>query len=273
MKIITSSDNKHIKNARKLQDKKYRNQTGLFFVEGQRSFAEALQNPELITEVFVQTDMVDQYWPYVNQFPQVKWFQLDSKLIKYISSTQTPQGIIAVLKKPVWNIQDYVKDEKSLLVYLDQIADPGNLGTIIRSCWALDVDALLLSPDCADVYNPKTVRSSMGGVINYPVFPNIDLLQLKELKAHNYELISTDISRGHEYYNHDFSRKTILVIGSEAQGVSDGVKEICTDYIKIPMNSSVDSLNAACACAIIIAEARKQRFGSFISTSSFANGT
>lgn len=263
MNIINAQDNKHIKQIRKLKDKKYRNQTGLFFVEGQRAFTEALQKPELITEAFIQSDIVDQYLPYINKFPHIKWFKLDRKLIKYISSTETPQGIVAVLKKPVWDIQDFI-DKKGLLIYLDQIADPGNLGTIIRSCWALDADALLLSPNCADVYNPKTVRSSMGGVINYPVFADIDVHQLIELQTNNYELISTDLNKGHDYYNHDFSKNTVLVIGSEAKGVSESIKKICTDYIKIPMNSRVDSLNAACACAIIIAEARKQRFGSLI---------
>lgn len=257
---IKSRDNNNLKLVRKLQDKKYRDQEGLFIIEGKRSFMEAIKKPALIHAVYISQEKKNEYRDYYLKYPAINFYLIDAKLMTYISTTAAPQGILLVMQKPNISAVEVLQN-KRFFVYLDRINDPGNLGTIIRSCWALDVEALLLSPGCADPYNPKAVRSSMGGILNLPISLEITSSYLRGLLNNDYKLVVTDLQQGINYYKFDYTQKSILVIGSEAWGVSDEIKKISTDHIKIPMNSRADSLNAASACAIIIAEAWKQRFG------------
>jgi TrmH family RNA methyltransferase len=256
---IKSRDNNNLKLVRKLHDKKYRDQEGLFIIEGKRSFLEAIKKTDLIYSIYISQEKETEYRDYYLKYPHINFYLIDAQLMTYISTTAAPQGVLLVMKKPAIPTVEAIQD-KRFLVYLDHINDPGNLGTIIRSCWALDVDMLLLSPGCADPYNPKSVRSSMGGIINLPITLDITSSYLQTMLKNGHRLVVTDLSQGINYYKFDYTQKSILVIGNEAWGVSDEIKKISTDYIKIPMNSRADSLNAASACAIIIAEAWKQRF-------------
>ena len=256
MKKITSPDNPMIKLARKLQNKKYRDRERLFLVEGRRSVQEALARPEFLQTVFLEENLEEDY----SALRGVDTYLLESKLLKDISSTETPQGMIAMLKMPEWSFEELFTEE-GLIILLDQISDPGNMGSIIRSCWALGVNGLLLSSGCVDPFSPKVVRSSMGGILNLPVFENITAQSLDLLQEQGYEFICTGLEEAEDYYSVDLNGAKIMVLGSEARGVSEAIKRRCQRTIKIPMKSNVDSLNVAAACAIIVGEAWGQRNG------------
>jgi TrmH family RNA methyltransferase len=256
MKLITSADNKYIKLAASLKQRKYREENQMFLVEGRRAVAEALTKPELVAAIFVKEKLALEY-SIPDIFPSVELLQVGTRLMRQVCNTEKPQGVAAILKKPVWSWEGLLT-QRGMLVLLDRIADPGNMGSILRSCWAFGVEGVLLSQDCVDPFGPKVVRSSMGAILNVPVFPEVSDLQLNALQALGVSFLATDVSRGHHYYSIKYPRPSLLVIGSEAQGVSEAIKKRCQGFINIPINPQVDSLNVAAACAIIIAEVGRQ---------------
>lgn len=257
MKVISSPDNKLIKLASSLKHRKYRDAEGLFLIEGRREVEEALKRPDLIQTIFWDLSLTEDNSGYAAaaRFPDV--FGLESRLMKRICNTQNPQGIAAIIKKPVWSWED-VFAAGGLLILLDRIADPGNMGSMLRTCWAFGVEGVLMTEGCVDPFSPKVVRSTMGAIFNVPVFTDVSGGQLDLLPQLGYRFISTDMAGGENYYEVKYSRQSVVVFGSEAYGVSAELKKRCSLFINIPMNPGVDSLNVASACAIIVAEARRQ---------------
>jgi TrmH family RNA methyltransferase len=258
MKYISSIDNKNIKLAVKLADKKYRDREGLFFIEGRKSVLEVLKRPELLTTVFFDDSYKDEYQEFFPEYNISEWYSVNSQIMKRICQTETPQGIAAMVKKPKWSWENTINGDK-LLILLDRISDPGNMGTIIRSAWAFGVNGILLSQGCVDPFGPKVVRSTMGGILNVPIFTDLSKEQLMMLKEKKYIFTGADLAGDCSFYDMDFSKRTVVVIGSEANGINDDIKTTCDFLFKIPINSGTDSLNAAVACAIIIEKAYRQR--------------
>ncbi|NLJ72947.1 MAG: RNA methyltransferase [Syntrophomonadaceae bacterium] len=254
MKVISSRDNQHIKNCLKLKQKKYRDDTKLYVVEGQRIYDEVTTySSHSIKQVFVVETEVAKY-NFTSLSADI--FIINDKLMQEISDTTSPSGILAILEKPIWDIET-VKQEGKLLVLLDNIADPGNVGTIIRTSAAFDVDGLFLNKGCVDPYNHKVVRATMGGILHLPIFANITISDILDFKNAGYMLVGTSLDNAINYYEYDFTSPTILVIGSEAFGISLELLNKCDKLVKIPINPAMDSLNAGVACGIILSEARK----------------
>lgn len=257
MKVISSPDNKLIKLASSLKYRKYRDAKGLFFIEGFREAEEALKRPELVQTVFW-----DQSWTEDNPlyaaaagFPDS--YCLEHRLMKRICSTENPQGIAAIVKKPVWS-WEAVLAAGGLLILLDQVSDPGNAGSILRTCWAFGAGGVLMTGGSVDPFSPKVVRSTMGAILNVPVFTDVSEEQLDILEQRSYSFMSTDIAGSQPYYKIKYDSHSVIIFGSEARGVSPELKKRCRRFINIPMDPGVDSLNVASACAIIVAEARRQ---------------
>jgi RNA methyltransferase, TrmH family len=257
VQVISSQDNKYIKLASSLKHRKYRDMEGLFLVEGRRAVKEALERSELVQAVFWDESLTEQNPMYAAAASVPNCFGIDSRLMKHICSTEEPQGIAAIVRKPAWT-WEAVLGQRGLLILLDRISDPGNLGSILRTCWAFGVDGVLLTKGCVDPYNPKVIRSTMGAILNVPVFTDVAAEQLEDLDKLRFSFMSTDISGSEEYSLVKYGRPLVIIFGSEAQGVSDVLKNRCNFFINIPMNPRVDSLNVAAACAIIIAEAGRQ---------------
>ncbi|MDD3363679.1 MAG: RNA methyltransferase [Syntrophomonas sp.] len=255
MKQITSQDNKYIKLAASLKQKKHRDEEKMFLVEGKRAVAEALQKPELLESIFVDESLVEEYQEFVDLIPEA--YMVSAQLMRHICCTETPQGIAAIMKTPVWSWLDVV-NKAGLLILLDQVSDPGNMGSIFRTCWALGVEGVLMTKGCADPFSPKVVRSTMGALLNIPVFRDIPDIQLDTLHEQGYAFICTDLNAENNYYSLKYPDQSIIIIGSEAIGASVELKRRCDRFIKIPMNPQVDSLNVAAACAIIVAEVARQ---------------
>lgn len=245
-----------IKLARKLHNKKYRDQEQMFLVEGRRSVEEALARPELVYALFIEEGLQEEYAN--TEISDV--YVLDARLLKQVCTTETPQGMAAILRKPAWSYADLLAAQ-GLIVLMDRIADPGNMGSMIRTCWALGAEGILLTPGCVDPYSPKVVRSTMGGILNLPLFDMISEPEINLLKQQGYRFIGTSLDDALNYYAADLTGAQVLIMGNEAEGISPKLKKSCDSLVKIPMNPMIDSLNVAAACAIMMAEAWRQRNG------------
>ncbi len=255
MKVISSRDNRYIKECFKLKQRKYRESGGIFLVEGLKMLEEALAfSPAVIKYVLIDESIEHLELPQISG--QV--FLVNHKLMQEISDTETPQGIVAVVEKPYRRLDDLIKDN-SLLVLLDGVADPGNMGTIMRTAWAFDAGGILLTKGCVDPFSPKAVRSSMGGIFNLPIIENITISDIEDLQKSGFQLISTAIKAPICYCECDYTRPSIITIGNEAHGISQEIGQISNALISIPINPRVDSLNAGVACGIILSEVRKQK--------------
>ncbi len=243
MEVITSLDNKRIKNASKLLNKKYRDEESKFLIEGEHLVEEAYK-AGILLEVFMCEDMdmkLDVPTTYVTY-----------DVIKKLSNTVNPQRIVGVAKK---------LEEKELgnkILVLDDIQDPGNLGTIIRSSLAFGIDSIVLSPNTVDMYNDKVLRSSEGMIFHINIVRR-DLFELiDKLKEDNYEILGTSVSVGMYVDKVELNNKYALIMGNEGNGVHEELLDMCDNYLYIPMNNKVESLNVAVATSIILYEFNKR---------------
>jgi len=238
--IITSLDNNKIKDLVKLQNKKYRDLTNTFIVETPHLVEEAYKS-NIVKEVFLlegeSTDL-DVPITYVSQ-----------DVMKKITTMDTPSTIIALCEK---NNSNEIIGNKILL--LDNIQDPGNLGTIIRSSVAFNVDTIILSLDTVDLYNPKVLRSTQGMFSNINIIV-MDLIDaINELKKRNIVIYSTNVVDGEDVRNIKDKSSYALVMGNEGNGVKKEIQELCDKNLYIKMNSNAESLNVGVACSILLYE-------------------
>ncbi len=258
MKEIKSRDNQKIRNAARLKEQKYRHREQMFLIEGRTLFCEAVKGQQELLRVFVERETAEQYLDEFRKTRDVEWVKIDNSIMKHICDTQTPQGIVAVARIPQWGLHN-ITQKPGFLLFLDHIGDPGNMGTILRTAWAFGVQGVLLSNGCVDPFNPKVVRASMGAVFNVPVFIDISLEELVRLKKEGYRILASSLNADIYIDNVDFTGPVIIIIGSEARGVSPKILNVCDHSFKIPLITPVDSLNAGVACGIIVYEAGKQR--------------
>lgn len=253
---ITSLENPQVKQAASLKKRKYRQELEMFLIEGRRAAMEAKRRPELIAAIFVEEQLAADR-DLLQDFEPTKIFATDKKIIRHICSTEQPQGIALVMHKPHWDWPQILA-RRGVILLLDRISDPGNMGSILRSAWALGIDGIMLGRECVDHLSPKVVRASMGAILNVPIFADITALYLEQLRQHGYIFMATDLEKGQDYDLLALTAPLVLIFGNEAEGVSEDLKQRCQAFIKIPMNPQVDSLNVAAACAIIIAEIARQ---------------
>lgn len=253
--MITSLANAKVKYVRRLQaEKRFRTREKAYVIEGTRWAAELVQmprQPELVfyTEEWRQTAAHDHILQQIDSPKQV----VNESVMAAMSDTQTPPGILAVLPQQ----QLSLPLQPSLLLILDGVTNPGNLGTMLRSAGAAGADGVLLGPGCADVFNPKTVRGGMGAHLRLPIL-TADWDQLAQiatgmgvwLAAADGEMSYTAVS---------WISPSAIIIGGEAGGAGQQARQLATGTIAIPMHAATESLNAAVAAAVILFEAARQR--------------
>ena len=239
MEVITSLENKKIKNLSRLLMKKYRDEENMFLVEGEHLVEEAYKAGVLL-EV-VQTE------DYSNSF-NVNTTYVTYDVIKKLSNTQNPQRVIGVCRK---------LDEKEIgnkIVILEDLQDPGNLGTIIRSSVAFNVDTIVVSNNTVDIYNDKVLRSSEGMLFHINIIKrDIDGF-IDELHEEGYLVYGTKVDGGTNLKEVTKVEKIAIVMGNEGAGVKDNTLDKCDNYIYISMNNNCESLNVGVATSIIIYE-------------------
>lgn len=235
--IYTSTSNEKIKNIKKLQNKKYRDQENLFIVEGEHLVKEAFSLSRL--ELLI----VEENYDIDIDIPKMI---VSGKVMKYLSELETPTHYLGVVKK---NNNNFIGKR---IIALDGVQDPGNLGTIIRSSVAFNFDTILLSKDCVDTYNSKVLRATQGMILKVNII-RCDLCEVLS-KLDNYKIYGTSVVNGKNIKDVKEKNNIVVVMGNEGTGVTNEVQELCNDFIYIPMNKNCESLNVAVASSIIMHE-------------------
>ena len=258
--VITSKDNETIKHIRKLKEKKYRQEYGEYVVEGIKLIKEAIEENQDVKTIIVcdNCDKAEVLNPIsVYEVAKHKCVYVDEKVFNTITDVQSPQGILAVIGKQ--NKEKQINYDEDLIVILDDIQDPGNLGTILRTVDSVGLSQIIVSKKSSDVYNSKVVRSTMGAIFRVNVIESDNLVEtIKEIKKHKFEVISTSLDTDKNMYDIDY-KKTAIVIGNEANGVSKEVQNLSDKKIKIPMLGKTESLNASVATGIVLYEYVRQK--------------
>lgn len=260
MHIITSKDNEIIKHIRKLKEKKYRDEYNEYVVEGVKIVEEAIKENAKIKQVIVCNDTTKIYEIPTHIMLEIAKFDciyVSDKIFNYITQVTNPQGVMAIIEKQDENMQiDYNQD---IIVMLDDVQDPGNLGTILRTVDSIGLNQIIVSKGTADSFNSKVVRSTMGAIFRLKIIEEDDLIKtIKELRKHHFKLLVTSLQTENSIYDIDFSKK-IIVIGNEANGVSKEIQDLADEKAKIPMLGRTESLNASVAAGIVMYEYVRQK--------------
>lgn len=257
--MITSVTNKKVKSVVQLNRKAgLRRKEGVFIAEGIKMFLEAPL--ESILEVYVSED-IHKVSQIVQKLEQCRYETVSEEVFSKISDTQTPQGILCVLKQFHYSLKDMLGGgEVPLFLVAEGLRDPGNLGTILRAGEGAGVSGVIMSKDTVDIYNPKTIRSTMGSVYRVPFFYADDIVQtVKELQKNGVKVYAAHLRGEKSYSQCDYKGGTAFLIGNEGNGLSEELSEAADNYIKIPMKGRVESLNAAVSASLLMYEAARQR--------------
>lgn len=260
MQGITSKDNEFVKHVKKLRDKKYRDNNNEYVIEGIKLIEEALQEKAQIKQIVLCDDCEKNATipkELMYEIAKQECIYVSEKVFKYLSEVQTPQGILAIVEKKGQGAEiDYSQD---IIVALDDVQDPGNLGTILRTVDSLGLTQILVSKGTADSYNPKVVRATMGAIFRIKIIECEDLKQtLKEIKKHKFKIVVSSLQTEKSIYEICYHKK-IIVIGNEANGVEKEIQNLADEKIKIPMLGRTESLNASVATGIILYEYVRQK--------------
>lgn len=251
MVIITSRDNPLVKLLRSLRLRDHRQSERTFVIEGRRAVRDAAEAGGVLRWLVVREDQESNFAAISPDRVRL----LDRDVFDFVAETENPQGVLGVFQMPELPISE--RDDP-FHVMLDAIADPGNMGTIIRTCAAAGVDALFLLPGCVDPFNPKVVRSAMGAHFRLPIRA-IGVDEAATFTNRTPQRVISDGGAERSYDDIDWTRPSTLIVGSEAHGASPMVTALATTSAAIPMSRGVESLNAAVATAVFVFEARRQR--------------
>lgn len=254
MQVITSKDNEIVKNIKKLKEKKYRDLEGQYIVEGIKLVKEAIEENAKIKKIVLCEDCendgtIEKSLMY--EIAKYDCIYVSAKVFSILTDVEKPQGILAVIEK---NTAENISYSEDIIVVLDGIQDPGNLGTILRTVDSVGLKQIILSEKTADPYNPKVVRSTMGAIFRVNIIQSKNVLNtLKEIKKNKYKLLATSLDTDKSLYNIELNKKAII-IGNEANGVSKEVFEMVDEKMIIPMLGKTESLNAAVATGVVLYE-------------------
>lgn len=241
---ITSTNNELVKETVKLQQKKYRDITGKFLLEGFKAIEEAYTIGLQLEKIFVLKGKSERY-----KFAQEKLIETNEAVLKKISTTDSAPEAVAVAWQKTFD-KEVLKHAGKVLL-LEGIKDVGNLGTILRSAAAFNVDAVILYGNCTDIYNPKCVRASVGNLCKIPVF-NMESIEELQQYFQNFERIATLPRAAHLLKDFKPQERMLIMFGSEAEGLSEELIQYSTTSVKIEMNPKVESLNLSISCGIIL---------------------
>ena len=256
--MITSISNPQVKRLLQLQKKsKVRNEEKVFVVEGLRMFVEVPK--ERVEKVYVSENF------YNKKKQELNWEEfpieiLSDSVFKHVSDTQTPQGVLCIVKQEKQDLDSLLNIENPHFMVLDNLQDPGNMGTIIRTAEGAGVDAVFMSRDCVDIYNPKTIRSTMGSIYRMPFIYIEEIIPLlEEFRKKGIKSYAAHLDGKNSYDQEDYCKGTAILIGNEGNGLRDEVAEKADIWVRIPMEGQVESLNAAIAASVLMFEVARQR--------------
>ena len=276
--MITAASNNRIKRLVQLNQKaKVRRTEDVFVVEGVKMFLEA--PADRIQEVYIAESLAvmcgigaaksseaakdnARMSECRKKLDSIGYEVVTDELFKKISDTQTPQGILCVISQYHYRLKDLLAKEDAFLLVLEDIQDPGNLGTIMRTGEGAGIDGVIMSKNTVDLYNPKTIRSTMGSIYRMPFVYEEDILAVMgELKRAGVHTYAAHLDGKNSYTQENYCKKTAFLIGNEGNGLKEETARAADTYIRIPMDGQVESLNAAIAAALLMYEGRRQRKG------------
>lgn len=253
IQTITSLKNDLVKRAASLKVKKYRQREGMFLLEGKRAVEEALASGWKLQCLFYTK--LPAGWEEKAETSALPWYEVPLPVLQKITATEDPQSVAALVELKQENLAAFAL-EKGLVLVLDQIRDPGNLGTLIRTADALGAAAVVMLENTADLYNPKVVRSTMGSLFHLPVFTGVKREELSAwCRKQQAALWATALEGAEDVTKLQWPEKVALVLGSEAEGVSGEILAKADQKVKIPMAGHAESLNVAIAGGILLFEA------------------
>ena len=258
--MITSTSNARVKELVQLQKKsKVRNEQGVFLVEGVKMYQEIPQ--EQLVKVYVSETFADKQKEEINRLKDRRKLEyLSDHVFQYVSDTKTPQGILCVVRQSTYCLEDILEAEDAHLLVLDNLQDPGNLGTILRTAEGAGVTGIIISKESVDIYNPKVIRSTMGSIYRVPFVYVEDLKEaIAKVKAHGIFTYAAHLDGKNSYDKEDYTKKTAFLIGNEGNGLRKEIADLADTWIRIPMQGQVESLNAAIAPSVLMFETARQR--------------
>lgn len=256
--MITSTSNAQVKRLLQLQKKsKARNEEQVFLVEGLRMFSEVPE--ERVEKVYISETLYNKKKQELN-LERFSVEILSDSVFQYVSDTKTPQGILCIVKQKEYDVEALLNIENPHFMVLDNLQDPGNLGTIVRTAEGAGVNAVFLSKESVDIYNPKTIRSTMGSIYRMPVIYIEDLLELLEIfRKKGIKSYAAHLEGKKSYDKENYQSGTAILIGNEGNGLRKEIADNTDVWVQIPMQGKVESLNAAIAASILMFEVYRQR--------------
>jgi len=258
--MITSTSNVQIKEITALLKKsKERKEKQVFVIEGRKMFEEICQDKSRVVKAYFSDSYAKEQYTD-RKMPEIPYEIVADSVFDAMAETVTPQGVLAIVKMPQYSLDDMLANAGTL-VLLENLRDPGNLGTIIRTAEAAGVSGVILSKESVDIYNPKVIRSTMGAVYRVPFLYVEDFMALlQELREKEVRLLAAHLQGKKTFDKADYSGKVGILIGNEANGLSEEASVLANEKVLIPMAGNVESLNAAVAAALLMYEAfRKQK--------------
>ena len=256
--MITSTSNLQVKQLIQLRKKgKERTARDVFVAEGIKMYQEVPE--ERLVQTYVSESCFQKNETIFRNRQQVT--VLSDRVFESVSDTKTPQGVLCLVRQYHYQLNDLM-NPRPLLMVLENLQDPGNLGTIVRTAEGAGVSGILMTDGCVDIYNPKVIRSTMGSIYRMPFYYTDNLQRdLLELKKQVVSLYAAHLKGQDTYDRQDYRKPSAFLIGNESRGLSDETAALADTYVKIPMCGYVESLNAAVASAILMYEAGRQRRG------------
>lgn len=259
--MISSTSNPQIKNLIQLQAKhKERQEQNAFVAEGIKMFEEARDGGHLIKAYVTEGLYEEKTGNNPDYFKGISYETVTEQVMKAASDTLTPQGILAVVKGKEYELAELIDKAEVNLLLLEDLRDPGNLGTIIRTAEGAGMTGIVLSQSSVDIYNPKVIRATMGAIYRMPfVYVNDFYSALKEIKAAGISVYAAHLKAAVEYDSFSYPGKAAILIGNEAKGLSEEAAALSSCNVIIPMEGKVESLNAGVAAALLMYEMYRQR--------------
>lgn len=261
MKQITSVQNPFIKSLVQLQEKaKTRKQTGTFLIEGKREMELAVKGNYEITTVLFLPELVSE--KELNQFilsNETEKIEISKEVYQKLAYRDTTEGILAIAKAKSLQLSDLKLSENPLILVAEAPEKPGNVGALLRTADAANIDAVIIANPKSDLYNPNIVRSSVGCLFTRQIATATSEEAIAFLKANNIAIYSATLQDSTTYHSQDYTTPTALVVGTEATGLTEIWRKESTKNIIIPMQGEIDSMNVSVAAAIVLFEAKRQR--------------
>ena len=255
---ITSAQNPKIKNLLSLQEKsRTRREQGLFVVEGRRELEHALEAGFRPRTIFVCPEIVGDRWPVGAGNPSI--VEIPESLYRKVAYRESTEGIIAEMEVQERHLEDLPLSEHPLIMVLESVEKPGNLGAVLRSADAARADAVIVCDPLTDLWNPNLIRASLGGIFTVPTVCASSEETIAWLKAHGIRILTAQLQDSSWYYDIDMTGGTALVMGTESTGLTDRWRAAADAHIRIPMLGRLDSLNVSVSAAILLFEAVRQR--------------